>query len=677
MQWLKSRRLLYLAGISAIFFCTWAVLRLVFLFLFSDLHLNNSNRQLLLESLGIGLRFDLRLALLLMLPLAVLCYLPHYNMAGNPTVRKIGRGYLAVALFTVGLIYVIDFGHYNYLGTRINATVFRFAGDRQISATMLWQSYPVVWIAIAWLGGCTAVFFALKTLERLTLERRPVRISRWSILTGCVVMTILVSAGLLGRVSNINFNSPYPLRWSDAFTSGDLKLASVGLNPVLFLYDTLQTPQQPYDREKVEYFYETMASYLGVERPDRQTLNFTRQTAGQPGPVQFRKKPNVVFIMLESLGASRVSAYGNPLQTTPNLDAIAAEGWFFRNFYVPVTGTAKTVWASITGTPDVSREETATRNPLITRQHSLINALADHRKLYMIGGNAGWANMRALIHGSIDDIQLYEEGYWKSPITDVWGISDLNLFREADRILRDLPEEQPFFAYIQTAGNHRPFTIPADNDDFKPLALPLEEVQKWGFRSVEQFNAVRLLDYNIGRFLQMARDGGYFDNTLFVLFGDHNNRITTIPHMPPAFEQLGLESNHVPLMIYAPGLLTPKVFGEAVSLVDVLPTVLALLGQEHTNRTLGRDIQRSAEGRDRAVPLVLVEGSFPVIGAVTSDFLVRMNYDGSNPTLHALDSKQPQQDVSGRHPETFNRLKQLALGAYETSRYMLYANVRQ
>jgi hypothetical protein len=187
---------------------------------------------------------------------------------------------------------------------------------------------------------------------------------------------------------------------------------------------------------------------------------------------------------------------------------------------------------------------------------------------------------------------------------------------------------------------------------------------------------VRLLDYNIGRFLQMAREGGYFDNTIFVFFGDHNNRITTIPHMPPAFE-LFLESNHVPHIIYAPALLEPRVIDEAVNLVDVLPTVAGLLGLEYTNRTLGRDLQLSAQGRERVVPLVLVEGSLPVIGAVSSDFLVKMNFDGSEPTLHELDSDTPAEDVSGRHPEEFERLRKLAYGAYETAHFMLYDNVKK
>ena len=278
---------------------------------------------------------------------------------------------------------------------------------------------------------------------------------------------------------------------------------------------------------------------------------------------------------------------------------------------------------------------------------------------------------------SIDDVTLYEEGYWKAPNADVWGVSDLNLFKESDEILRALPADKPFFAYIQTAGNHRPFTIPEDNDGFEISNLSLEEVQEFGSRSVEQYNAVRLLDFNIGRFLEMAEAGGYYDNTIFVLYGDHNTRISQLPHMPPAFEQLGLESNHVPMMIFAPGLLAPREFDEAVGLADLLPTVAGLLGIEYTTRTMGRDLQQPAPEGERVVPVVLREGTFPLIGAVTKDFLVQMNHDGSEPSMHDLASPQPLENVADQHPEEYQRLLPLARGLYETSRFMLYDNVRQ
>ncbi|EPO6702289.1 sulfatase-like hydrolase/transferase [Pseudomonas chengduensis] len=678
MGWLHSRRLHYWFGAVTILFLVLAALRGLFFVGFSGFEASALGEvEAVSQTLGIGLRFDLRLAILLMLPVALLAWLPVWNLITSRVLRWLARLYLALALGAVLLVYIIDFGHYAYLGVRINATVLRFLEDAQISTDMVWQTYPVVWISLGWAAATALVWWLLLRLERVTLERPEKPISRLSLTWGSALMVVAVFLGILGRVDNINLENPVPLRWSDAFFSGDNQISALGLNPVIFLYDTLKVPSQPYDREQVAEHYDVVSRYLGVDQPDAQSLNFSREQASQSYAIAGSQPPNVVFVMLESLGTSAVGAYGNPLNPTPNIDRLAKQSWFFENFYVPVTGTAKTVWASISGVPDVSRQETATRNPLITRQHSLINALQGYDKYYMIGGNSGWANMNALIRQSIDDVQLFEERHWTSPMVDVWGISDLDLFKESDRILRQQAEGKPFFAYIQTAGNHRPFTIPKENDGFEVLDLPLETVQNAGSRSLAQYNAVRLLDFNIGRLMEIAQEGGWYDNTIFVMFGDHNTRISQIPHMPPAFEKLGLESNHVPLLIHAPKLLEPRVIEEAVGLVDLLPSVLGMAGMEFRNGAMGRDIQQPAPEGERVVPLVLREGTFPLIGGVTKDFLLQMQHDGSQPTLHDLASLTPLDNVAEQHPEEFRRLAELTRGLHETSRLMLYQNVRK
>jgi phosphoglycerol transferase MdoB-like AlkP superfamily enzyme len=672
MGWLHSRRLRYGVGAIGLVFTLLAALRLVFVLGFSGVDLKE---PALLETFGIGLRFDLRLAVLILLPLALLAWLPRWNLLTVPALRWLARGYLLVALAVVGLVYIIDFGHYAYLGVRINATVLRYLEDAQISQQMVWETYPVLWITLSWLTAVSLWTYALVRLERITLDGEHKPFGKLALASVATVGVIVVLLALLGRVANLNLENPVPLRWSDAFFSGNNQIAAVGLNPVLFLYDTLKVGQSQFDEGKVREHYPQVANYLGVSQPDPQQLSFAREQAVQPYRLKGDRPPNVIFVMLESLGTSAVGAYGNPLNPTPNLDKLAQESWFFKHFYVPVTGTAKTVWASITGVPDVTRRETATRNPLITRQHTLINAFENYQKLYMIGGNAGWANINALIRQSIDGVKLYDESHWRSPRVDVWGVSDLDLFKEGDELLRAIPKDQPFFAYLQTSGNHRPFTIPKDNDGFVVHDLTVEQVQAAGSRSVEQYNAVRLLDFNIGRLMEIAKAGGYYDNTIFVFFGDHNTRISQIPHMAPAFEQLGLESNNVPMMIHAPGL-EPRVIEEAVGLADLLPTVAGMAGIAFHNGAMGRDIQQPAPEGERVVPLVLREGTFPLIGGVTKDFLLQMEHDGSSPTLHDLASQTPRDDVAQQYPEEFQRLQGLTRGLHESARLMLFRNVR-
>ncbi|MBV4522091.1 LTA synthase family protein [Pseudomonas sp. SWRI74] len=678
MGWLQSRRLHYWLGATAILFVLFALLRVVFFFGFSGFDAKAlSGDNAVLETLGIGFRFDLRLAILVMLPVALLAWIPRWNLVGSRLLRWVARLYLVLALGALLLIYIIDFGHYAYLGLRINATVLRFIEDAQISRDMVWQTYPVVWITLGWLATVVVVILALVRLERVTLDRIRKPIHPLSATWGGALMVVLVLLGILGRVENMNLENPVPLRWSDAFFSGNNQVAALGLNPVMFLYDTLKVGQLRYDEAQVRAHYSVMAKYLGVDQPDAQTLNFVRHQAPQPYKVPGSRPPNVMFVMLESLGTSAVGAYGNPINPTPNIDRLATQSWFFEHFYVPVTGTAKTVWASITGVPDVTRQETATRNPLITKQHSLINAFTGYEKIYTIGGNSGWANMNALIRQSIDGVRLFEERDWKSPVVDVWGISDLDLFKETDRILQALPKDKPFFAYVQTAGNHRPFTIPKTNDGFEVKHPTLEEVQAAGSRSVEQYNAVRLLDFNIGRLMEIAKAGGYYDNTIFVLFGDHNTRIAQIPFLAPAYEQLGLESNAVPMIIHAPGLLGTRKVEEAVGLVDLLPTVAGMAGLEFRNGGMGRDIQQPAPEGERVVPLVLREGTFPLIAGVTQHYMVQMEHDGSSPTLHDLASMTPLDNVAQQNPQEFKRLVELTRAMHETSRLMLYQNVRE
>ena len=678
MGWLQSRRLHYWLGATAIVFVLFALLRVVFFFGFSGFDAKAlSDDHAVLETLGIGFRFDLRLAILVMLPLALLAWIPRWNLVSSRLLRQLARVYVPVAMGALLLIYIVDFGHYAYLGVRINATVLRFIEDAQISRDMVWQTYPVIWISLGWLATVALVTLALVRLERVTLDRPRKAIHPLSATWGGALMVVLVLLGILGRVENMNLENPVPLRWSDAFFSGHNQVAALGLNPVIFLYDTVKVGQSRYDEAQVREHYAVIAKYLGVDQPDPQTLNFVRHQAPQPYKVSSTRPPNVMFVMLESLGTSAVGAYGNPINPTPNIDRLATQSWFFEHFYVPVTGTAKTVWASISGVPDVTRQETATRNPLITKQHTLINAFTGYEKIYTIGGNSGWANMNALIRQSIDGVRLLEERDWESPVVDVWGISDLDLFKETDKILQALPKDKPFFAYVQTAGNHRPFTIPKSNDGFEVKHPTLAEVQAAGSRSVEQYNAVRLLDFNIGRLMEIAKEGGYYDNTIFVLFGDHNTRIAQIPFLAPAYEQLGLESNAVPMIIHAPGLLGTRTVKEAVGLVDLLPTVAGMAGLEFRNSGLGRDIQQPAPEGERVVPLVLREGTFPLIAGVTQHYMVQMQHDGSSPTLHDLASPTPLDNVARQNPGEFERLVQLTRGLHETSRLMLYQNVRK
>lgn len=518
------RLYLYVIAVLFMFLLIQSGLRLIFWLKFNN-PADPVSTQDLIWSFYLGMKFDLQASLGTMLPVLLLGWIrplhPVYSQFG----RRFWAFYVSLAFILMYTIYITDAGHYAYLQQRLNATALRFLENPFISATMVWETYPVI------LGGFIfSIIFALTVYLFLKLTRQinedgPANAywgnKRWYQKSVLVAMTIImVFFGLMAKISW------YPLRWSDAFFSTHAFSAQLSSNPVIYFSNTLKNVAETYDIEAAQQAYPFMVDYLAIQQPNQQMdgrqLNFARQYNFPPAATS---KTNVVVVILESFASYKTSLSNNPLRSTPNIERLANEGYYFKNFFTPSTGTARSVWTFITGLPDIEKNKTSSRNPLIVDQHTIINAFKDHRKLYFLGGSASWANVRGLLSSNIPDLKLYEEGSYDSPDIDVWGISDLSLFREANAVFRE--QTQPFFAVIQTSGNHRPYTIPEDNEGFDvwtddDLSV---DVKSYGFASLEELNSFRFMDHSIGHFIKIAKKEPYFDNTLFVFFGDHGIQI--------------------------------------------------------------------------------------------------------------------------------------------------------
>ncbi len=615
-----------------------------------------------LQALYLGFKFDLRLALLLNLPFALLVHVPALDPFRRPRARRLWVGYFAVAAALLLILYGVDFGHYGYLEARVDASVLRYLFDPRESFGVVWESYPLV-------SGLAAIFAASGAYAWLlgrSFARGPAPAAARPLvarLALAAVLTGLYAFGIYGKLSW------YPLRWSDAFFSTHAFASALTLNPVLYFVETFANRDIDFDQAAVEKHYAGLAGYLGVSDPSVERVDFTRPAGGAREPA---RRLNVVILLLESFAYYKTGVSGNPLSPTPHFDAVANEGVLFRRFYTPHSGTARSVFATVVGLPDIDRAKTSTRNPLIARQHSLLNAFSDADKFYFLGGSASWGNIRALLAHNVEGLQIYEEGSYRSPRVDVWGISDLHLLEEAHRVLAE-PRTRPFVAIIQTAGNHKPYTIPEDSAGFERSEADEETVQRFGFDSLPEYEAMRLVDHGLGHFFRLAREADYFDDTLFVLYGDHGSP-SSPEHRPPADGQLALSRYHVPLVLYAPRHLAPRVVDEVASQLDVLPTVVSLAGGSGINSTLGRDLLDPAFADRRYALTVERLEKNPLVGLISRDFYFKAAADGSEEHLYRIDSETPREDVASGQPETLRTMRELALGLYEAARYMRYHN---
>lgn len=617
--------------------------------------------SVLLKSFYIGAKFDLRLGLIIHIPL-LFAWIKPLSLFKDGKVRRSWLLYLTITMASIFLLYVIDFGHFSYLQTRLEAATIRYLYNPITSLEMIWQTYPVIPIVAGLLLFGGIYYFGLKRYALHLHKKAKTDHPRLKKLIIAILTVFVFAAGIYGKLSY------YPLRWSDAFFSPHPFASQLGLNPVLYLLVTFQHKETGYDVETVKRYYPFMVDYLGIKEPDKEKLNFIRKER----PVMDRsQKPNIVIVILESLAAHKTGIFGNPLNPTPNIDAIARESLLFRQFYVQSPGTARSVFTFITGLPDLELQSTSTRNPRIVSQHTIINSFEGYEKFYFIGGSANWANIRGLLLHNIPGLHLYEEGSYKSERVDVWGISDLHLFEEAHNVLKEA--KKPFFAIIQTSGSHRPYTIPEDNRGFKSIEIKDEVVKKYGFVSSAEFNAFRFLDHSVGFFMKLARESGYFKDTIFIFFGDHG-----LPgkasHMIKGEELLELNRVHVPLIIYSPGLIKSSVEDKLANEMDVLPTVASLAGISYTNTTMGRDLMDKRFDDKRFAFHILDHGTNPRIGLLGKEFYFVMNVDGTNKRLHLWKSDNPRDNVIAKYPGDAQEMESVARAIFETARYMRYHN---
>ncbi len=613
---------------------------------------------------GLGLRYDARVVAGAMLVLLALGGLPRIGAFRGDTAR---RGWLAVLGILGGalaVIYVCDYLHFRYLGQRLNASALSLLGDAKISAGMVWQTYPVLrlllLIAVAIAGIVVLAAWLYRRAARA--EETGGRWVRAAWFTGVAVACVV---GIYGRVGQ------YPLRWSDAFNLRSDFGAHLALNPVESFVSSLGFRASGYNPDQVGAHYLRMAAYLGVTKPDAARLPFERRVEARPAPAGARP-PNVVVVICESFSAYKSSMWGNPLDTTPFFAELCKQGVFFDNCYTPHIGTARGVWATVTGIPDVEMVETASRNPTLVDQHTILNDFTGYEKLYFLGGSTSWANIRGVLAANIGGLQIFELDYFKSPRVDVWGISDKSLFLEAHEVLR--AQTKPFVAVIQTAGNHRPYTIPREDlKEFSRVELPLETLKAAGFDSLAEFNAFRYTDYTFRKFIEAAKQAPYFDDTIFVFIGDHGIGGNAGKLFPPAWTDQRLTSYHVPLLFYAPKRLVPQRIHAVASQVDILPTVAALAGIAHRNTTLGRDLLRQLEidgGRSNAA--FIVDHNSKTIGLIKGSHYSSHQMGSGRQELVWADFAAPV--PPGGVTIAPDEHKTLTTAFYETARYLLRAN---
>ena len=646
-----------------VFLIIMSLLRFVFVNYFSAPASADNN---LTSSYILGFRYDLRYVTIVMMITLLFSYIKPLN----PFDKKLGKQIAIITwmLFSSLLLffYTADFIHYAYVHQRLNASILSYIDNPLISMQMIWQSYPIITIIIIFL----VVEWVLYKFISFTYQLSDKYERTGSQFKNIIIQTIFFIILLYAAIGNIIYKGgQYPLRWSNAYSLGSDYKANVALNPMQSFFSTLNFRSSKIDTDLIKKNYSVIADYLTIpsNEQDAQNLQFARIYNPVNNNLEASTIKNVVLVICESFSAYKSSMMGNPLNTTPYFNDLKKQGVYFNRAFSPAYGTARGVWAVLTGTPDVLEGKTSSRNPLAVDQHSIIADFKNYEKYYFLGGSASWANIRGVLTNNISDLKIFEQGSYQSSEIDVWGISDKNLFLEANKTLSK--NTKPFFAIIQTADNHRPYTIPAEDlKVFVKKTVPKDSLLKFGFENNEEYNAFRYTDFCIEQYIEAAKKEKYFNETLFVFIGDHGIKGDAGTMLPKSFTEQGLTNMHVPLLFYAPSILQPKEYSIPVSQLDVLPSIASLCNIPYTNTTMGKNVFITVQQKDNAI--FLYDDFNQQIGVLNNEFYY--GYQLKNPSKPIFESALNNEVV--KNDSVQKQMDILTKTIYETAKYMLIHN---
>lgn len=296
-------------------------------------------------------------------------------------------------------------------------------------------------------------------------------------------------------------------------------------------------------------------------------------------------KPNVIMITVESLSADFMAHFGNTQHLMPVLDSLADQGLLFTNMYATGTRTVRGMEAltlAVPPTPGSSIVRRPDNGNLTTVGH--IFEKEGYSRTFYYGGDGYFDNMNEYFgsngfditdHGrklKINDTYLTKRTIIpnaKVHFENAWGISDGDLL---DAVIRgaDLSYStgKPFYNFVMTTSNHRPFTFPEGKIELKP-----------GSREA----AVRYTDYAIGNFLTEIQKKPWYKNTVVIVVADHCAGSA-------GKNEIEISKYHIPcLMLNLPDQ-RKGVIGKMCSQIDLYPTLFSLLGWDYESNLYGQDV---------------------------------------------------------------------------------------
>lgn len=286
------------------------------------------------------------------------------------------------------------------------------------------------------------------------------------------------------------------------------------------------------------------------------------------------EKRNVVMIMLESTRARSATPYNEDLETTPYLDDLAEESLLVERAYTTIPHTTKALVSAECGVPPRLAREIPEAEPDGIPARCLADLLKEqgYETAFFQPGGVEWENRPQLIEnfGHEDLISLEDMDTTGFEMANYFGYEDAIMYEPIRNWLEENGDE-PFFNTYKTLTPHHQYLAPGryGREDF----VENDEVNNY-------LNSVRYVDFFVKNIIDMYKEMGLYEDTVFVIYGDHGEGFKE--HGRTQHDNVIWEEGlRVPLIVHDPQRFRSgkRVNGPA-DLTDILPTVVDLLEYE-------------------------------------------------------------------------------------------------
>ena len=482
--------------------------------------------------------------------------------------------------------------YFAYFFKNINSSIFEWFGYAGTTAGMVTgeKSY-FLYIALYFACAASYIYIMYRTrrrFDRLIASQEHTGTVRPSVGSAdrnrrtlrCVarltVMSLTTGLCVFGIRGRTGYN---PIKISQAYYCGDAFLNQLGINPA---FNLLTSALDDMRKENRELHLMPYPQAIGMAR---QSLGITGRCDSAHVLRRFvdnsqtatgsrtAAKRNVVVILMESMSASFMQTFGNQQHLTPTLDSLYNHSMAFTHCYSAGIHTNHGMTAALYSFPALMFRNLM-KGTVTPHRDGLPTVLKHegYRTMFFMTHEAQYDNMKAFFATNGYDDIYSQEDYPKEQVVNSFGVSDHYLFSYAlNRINRQAKTGQPFFATLLTISNHPPYVIPAW---FKPK--PKEK----------ETQIVEYADHCIGDFLRQASRQEWYRNTIFVIMADHGKIVGKVTgELPESY-------NHIPLMIFGPGIAEGR-NNRLATQVDVMPTLMSLLGTSYTYDGFGIDQTRT------------------------------------------------------------------------------------